>query len=75
MTKEYHQFSVLGMSCEHCRARVQEALERVRGVCEVEIDLETGMVNVEAEIGATSQDDLTVAVEKVGYEVGMLSTP
>lgn len=75
MRTEYHQFNVVGMSCEHCRATVQRALEEVGGVCSVEIDLETGAANVEAEPGATSQDTLTRAVEAAGYQVGMLSTP
>ena len=75
MRTEYHQFNVVGMSCEHCRSRVQDALEKVGGVRSVEIDLETGAANVEAEEGATSQEKLTAAVEAVGYEVGMLSAP
>ena len=75
MRTEYHQFNVLGMSCEHCRSQVQSALQAVNGVRTVEIDLETGAANVEAENGATSQEKLTAAVEAVGYEVGMLSTP
>lgn len=75
MTAEHHKLSIVGMACEHCRCRVQRALEGVDGVTHVEIDLETGTANVQAEAGAVVREDLVAVVEDVGYQVGSMSTP
>ena len=75
MATEHHKLAVVGMSCEHCRCRVQRALEGVPGVVAVVIDLETGAADVEAETEATSREVLIAAVEDVGYEVGTMSSP
>lgn len=69
MPAEHHQFRVEGMSCEHCRCRVQRALEAVPGVRSVSVELEKGGVSVEADEGVTSRDALVAAVEEVGYSV------
>jgi copper chaperone CopZ len=75
MAVEQLQINVIGMSCEHCRCRVQRALEALPGVCTVVINLETGAVNVEAEPGTTTRENLVAAVEEVGYSAGTMSTP
>ncbi len=75
MVTENHKLSVVGMSCEHCRVRVQEALEGVSGVMRAEIDLETGTANVEAGSGEVDIEDLVKAVEDAGYSAGTMSMP
>lgn len=75
MAVDRYEFSVVGMSCEHCRCRVQRALEEVEGVTSAAIDLETGTAHVETEVGATTRENLVAKVEEVGYAVGDLSTP
>ncbi|MGI5820067.1 MAG: heavy-metal-associated domain-containing protein [Armatimonadota bacterium] len=75
MGTENHHLSIVGMSCEHCRCRVQRALEGVAGVTKVEIDLSSGTANVQAGRGDVSIDALVSAVEKVGYSAGTMSTP
>ncbi len=54
-----------GMSCLHCAMRVQKALEGVKGVRRVEVDLDKARASAEGE-GFTG-DDLKAAVEEAGY--------
>jgi copper chaperone CopZ len=75
MAVDEHHISVVGMSCEHCRCRVERALEAVPGVVRVVIDLETGNASIECEPGATSREALIEAVEEAGYSAGSMSTP
>lgn len=57
-----------GMSCGHCSARVQKALEGMDGVTSVEVSLEAkqAVVELSKEI---AEDSLTAAVTDAGYEV------
>ncbi len=75
MATEHIQLNVVGMSCEHCRCRVQRALESVPGVHSADVDLRTGTVSVEAEEGLISQEQLAAEVVNVGYAVGGMNTP
>jgi P-type Cu2+ transporter len=75
MIMGHYQFSVSGMSCEHCRCRIQRALEALPGVTSVEVDLETGSADVEAAPESITPDDLVAKVEEVGYEAGEVTGP
>ncbi len=55
---------ITGMSCAHCRAAVQAALERVPGVEEVAVDLASGTAEVRGEADVAA---LLAAVETEGY--------
>ena len=58
---------IKGMSCGHCSARVEKALNAIEGV-EAKVDLESNS----AEIKLThdvSDEILKTAVDNVGYEV------
>ncbi len=59
---------VEGMSCGHCTARVQKALEAVEGVASVEMSLEekSAVVALDREV---SEAALEKAVTEAGYEV------
>lgn len=55
-----------GMSCDHCTARVQKALQNADGVTEVTVTLEPGGAVIE---GDTLDPEVLLAiVEDVGYE-------
>jgi copper chaperone len=69
MATEHHRLNVSGMSCEHCRCRVQRALEALPGVSSAEVSLKTGAVDVEADEGAVTREQLVAEVEKAGYSV------
>lgn len=60
------ELNIDGMSCEHCVARVQKALEAAEGVTNVTVTLEPGRATIE---GAALDPEAVVAiVEDCGYE-------
>jgi copper chaperone CopZ len=60
-------YSVLGMSCGHCRQAVADGLTAVEGVESVDVDLESKLVVVHGR----DLDDarLRAAIDEAGYEV------
>ncbi|WP_436763362.1 heavy-metal-associated domain-containing protein [Streptosporangium sp. V21-05] len=60
-------YTVTGMTCGHCVSSVKEEVGEVTGVTGVDVDLETGRVDVSGD----SFDDAAVraAVKEAGYEV------
>ncbi len=61
------EMKVEGMSCGHCSARVEEALNAIEGVkAEVDLKKKTAYVTLEKE---TAEDTLKKAVEEAGYHV------
>ena len=63
-----HTLTVEGMMCQHCVAHVKKALEAVKGVSAVTVDLDTRTATVEA-LSTVSVDALATAVKDAGYEV------
>jgi copper ion binding protein len=61
------RLAVTGMTCGHCRGRVEEALQAVRGVYAVAVDLDAGSAEVDFNEAEASAEALTAAVEAVGY--------
>ncbi len=59
-----HKLNITGMTCVHCQASVQKALETVPGVKKAEVDLSTGTAVIE---GDTDTQALISAVEQEGY--------
>ncbi len=62
-------FNVPDMSCGHCKAAVEEELNRLPGVERAEADVEKGIVEVSYDEGAVSTGDLEGAIEEAGYTV------
>ena len=62
-------FNVPDMSCGHCKAAVEEELNRLPGVDRAEADVEKGIVEVSYDEGAVSTGDLEGAIEEAGYTV------
>ena len=58
---------ITGMTCGHCRQKVEDALKGVNGVCAVFVDREEGVADVEFEEGRTDAAALVAAVEAAGY--------
>ena len=63
-----HTLTVEGMMCQHCVAHVKKALEGLKGVTAVTVDLDTKTATVEA-LSTVSADTLITAVKDAGYEV------
>jgi len=61
--------SVPGMSCDHCKMSVTDALRKLPGVSRVEVNLETKRVTVEFDEQRVKESALGEAIEDVGFEV------
>lgn len=60
---------VKGMTCAHCQSSVEKSLENLKGVKNVEVNLDTGKVNVTYDDVKVTVDDMREAVEDQGYDV------
>lgn len=58
---------VNGMSCGHCKARVEKGLSELDGVTAVHVDLAAGTATVEGDV---TEDRLRTAIDDLGYEYG-----
>lgn len=58
--------AVSGMTCGHCVARVQKALDATAGVIQAKVDLASGRVDIRSS-AATDPMALIAAVEEAGY--------
>lgn len=61
------QLKVSGMTCGHCRDKVQRALQGVPGVYGADVDLAGGTAQVESGDEVTTQT-LIDAVRRAGYQ-------
>ena len=61
--------NVEGMSCGHCKAAVEEKLDKVSGVERSNADFEKGIVEVRYDEGRVTTDELRGAIEEAGYTV------
>jgi copper chaperone CopZ len=60
-------YTVSGMTCEHCVQSVREEVSGVRGVDDVEVELASGRVSVSG--SGFADDDVRGAVEDAGYRL------
>jgi copper chaperone len=56
-------FTVSGMTCQHCVASVTEEVSELPGVTEVDVDLATGRLHV---IGDVTAEQVRAAVAEAG---------
>ena len=56
-----------GMSCNHCKKRVEKALQALDGVHEAVVDLEAGTAEVKYDESKVSRGGLIGAVAAAGY--------
>lgn len=57
---------IKGMSCQHCVASVKEALEKIPGIENVEVNLDKGEADYQ---GQAPAETVTAAITKIGFEV------
>ncbi|MFA6836863.1 MAG: permease [Fibrobacteraceae bacterium] len=60
-------YNVIGMSCEHCKRSVENAVKEIPGVTKAEVSLHDKSVQVE---GNASEELVRKAVEKTGFVFG-----
>ena len=58
-------YEVTGMTCGHCVQAVTTEIENIDGVHSVQVDLETGKVDVEGE--NFTDEQVAAAVDEAGY--------
>ena len=60
-----------GMTCGHCQMTVAKALKEVKGVKEVEVNLETKSAKILFKEGKADEGKLIEAVQKAGYKASV----
>ncbi len=60
------EYTVAGMTCDHCTAAVTEEVSGVAGVEAVDVDLGTKRVVVRGD--GVFDEDVRAAIEEAGYE-------
>jgi copper ion binding protein len=58
-------YQVTGMTCGHCVQAVTSEVSTIDGVTDVQVDLESGRVDVTGE--NVTEDDVRAAVDEAGY--------
>ena len=67
------QVTILGMSCPFCAYGVQQKLQRLKGVTDLEVVLETGLATLTLEEDADiSNEQLQETVKDAGFEVAKI---
>ena len=65
------QLNVKGMTCDHCRGRVEKALKAVDGVYGVYVDLTEGSAEVDFDDGKAGGDTFVEAIKAAGYDAAI----
>ena len=65
MKDEIQKYKVEGMTCDHCKAKVENGLKELQGVSEVLADRSTGVVSVQAD--SNNEEDIRKAIGSLGY--------
>jgi len=73
MTKE--TFTITGMTCSACSARVERATKKVEGTADVSVNLLTNTMTLSYDEGRTSPAAIIAAVEHAGYGASVKSAP
>ena len=60
--------SVNGMHCNHCKARVENALKALKGVKKFEVSLENGSATVAYVAKKITPDTIASAITQSGFE-------
>ena len=66
MTKNITQYRVEGMTCDHCKAKVEQGLKDMQGVSEVMVDRANNLVSIQAE--SVTENRIRATVESLGYK-------
>ncbi|MGH3567592.1 MAG: heavy-metal-associated domain-containing protein [Pseudonocardia sp.] len=62
------QFTVVGMTCQHCVMSVTEEIGEIDGVSDVAVQLDTGAVTVQSD-RELSRNEITAAVTEAGFQL------
>lgn len=59
-------FTVSDMTCNHCKATIEKALQSVNGITNVTIDVDAKKVEVE---GSADEEEIKRVIQNAGYTV------
>ena len=68
-TDERHYWTVTGMDCAACAAKITTALERLPGVAEVQVSVMSEKLSLRLEHRVTPLDTIEATVKKLGYGI------
>jgi copper chaperone len=71
MSTETLTYRVDGMTCDHCKAAVNEEVAKVAGVEAVDVDLDTKLVQVFGD--GVDHAAVVAAVDEAGYDAEQVS--
>jgi len=63
-----NEYTVRGMTCDHCAGSVTAEVTKITGAKNVTVDVAAGRLTVDADESVTD-DAVVEAVEEAGYEV------
>lgn len=66
------QFKIPNMECKSCAKVIEKKLKSLAGVKAIDIDLQKKIIKLEHDNPNLCQDDLTCAVEDMGYKVQVI---
>ena len=61
---------VEGMSCGHCVKSIENSVSAISGVDKVDVQLDSGTVNVEFNKDVVVVEQITNTIEEQGYTIG-----
>lgn len=62
------EYSVPGVSCEHCVRAIKGEVEQLPGVASVDVDIPTKRVTVHFDERAVAPDKIRAAIVEAGYD-------
>lgn len=66
------EFSVKGMSCNHCVARIEEAVGRISGVKKVKVQLKKEKAVVKFDEADVQATEICQAINELGYQAEVI---
>lgn len=66
------EFSVKGMSCNHCVARIEETVGRISGVKKVKVQLKKEKAVVKFDEANVQATEICQAINELGYQAEVI---
>ncbi|MBS3886332.1 MAG: heavy-metal-associated domain-containing protein [Dethiobacter sp.] len=63
------KLGISGLSCNHCKMKVEKALKTLAGVENVQVNLAAGEAEVDFDAAKISEAELKAVIVDAGYEV------
>lgn len=63
------KLKISGLSCNHCKMKIEKALKTLAGVENVRVELEAGEAEVDFDPAKISETELKRVIVDAGYEV------